>query len=76
MIKMFEGCSRFEHFVLNYREKNITRTQDENKLDDPISLLQFFNVLYVSLNCAKLEKNLDSTSFSRELPELSYCVIG
>ena len=37
-----------------------------NKHGDPIFLLQFFNVLYMSDICAELERNLDSASFSRE----------
>ena len=43
-------------------------TQGENKHFDPIYLLQFLNVLCMVDICAKFEKNLDSTSFSRELP--------
>ena len=43
-------------------------THSENKHSDPIFLLQFLIVLYMADNCAKFERNLDSTSFSRELP--------
>ena len=43
-------------------------TQGKNKHSDPISLLQFMNVLYMVDIFVKFEKNLDSTSFSRELP--------
>ena len=43
-------------------------TQGKNKHGDPIFLLQFMNVLYMVDICVKFEKNLDSTSFSRELP--------
>ena len=50
----------------------ITGMQGENKHSDPIFLLQFLNVLFTGTNmadiCAKFEKNLDSTLFSRELP--------
>ena len=43
-------------------------TQGKNKHGDPIFLLQLMNVLNMADICVKLEKNLDSTSFSRELP--------
>ena len=46
----------------------ITGTQGKNKQGDPILLLQFLNVLYMTDICAKFENNLDSTLFSRELP--------
>ena len=46
----------------------ITVTQSENKQGDPIFLLHFLNVLYMTINSANCEKNLDSRSFSRELP--------
>ena len=61
--------------VVNFRilraqlGKTLTGTQGENKQSDPIFLLQFLNVLYTADYCAKFEKNLGSTSFSRELPE-------
>ena len=42
--------------------------QRENKPDDPIFLLHFLNVLCMNINCAKFDKNLVGTSFSRELP--------
>ena len=45
--------------------------QDKNSQGDPIFLLQFFNVLYMAVNyCAKFEKNLESISFLRELPQI------
>ena len=37
------------------------------QVGDPIFLLQFLNVLYMADFCAKFEKNLYGTSFSREL---------
>ena len=43
-------------------------TQGENKHFDPIYLLQFLNFLRMVDICAKFEKNLDRTSFSREFP--------
>ena len=43
-------------------------TQGKNKYSDPILLLQNMNVLYMVDIFVKFEKNLDSTSFSRELP--------
>ena len=42
-------------------------TQRENKHEDPIFLLQFFNVLCMAVNGEKFQKNLDSTPFSSEL---------
>ena len=44
----------------------------ENKHDDPMFLLPFLNVLCMAINYAKFEKNLDSSSFSRELPKSPY----
>ena len=67
--EFFVGFSSFKHFVHN-KEKTlrIMGTQGKNKHGDPILLLQFMNVLYMVDICVKFEKNLDSTSFSRELP--------
>ena len=44
--------------------------QGKNKHGEPIFLLQYMNVLYLADICVKFEKNLDSTSFSRELPQI------
>ena len=43
-------------------------TLGKNNHGDPIFLLQSLNVLYMADICAKFEKNLGSTPFSRELP--------
>ena len=44
--------------------KNYSKgTQGKNKHGDPNFLMQFLNVLYIADKCAKLEKNLDCTSF-------------
>ena len=42
--------------------------QHETKDGDTIFFLPFFSVLCMKVSCAKFEKNLDSTSFSSELP--------
>ena len=42
--------------------------QHENKHGDTIFLLPFSSVLCMNISCAKFDKNLDSMSFSRELP--------
>ena len=42
--------------------------QWENKHGDTIFLLPFTSVLFINSNCAKFGKNLNSMSFSRELP--------
>ena len=54
---------------LGKNTQNYGHTLGQNKHSDPIFSLQFLNVLYVADICAKFEKNLHSTSFSRELPE-------
>ena len=54
--------------VIRQKTRRIKGIQRENKHGDPIFLLHIFNVLCMSINCAKSEKILDSTSFSRELP--------
>ena len=51
---------RAQRGKLNFR---ITGTQGENKYGGPYVLLQFINVLYVAVICAKFEKGLDSKSF-------------
>ena len=35
--------------------------QHENKHDDFIFLMQYFNVLHIKINCTKFDQNLDST---------------
>ena len=64
---------KFETFCAELGRKHLelqAGTLCENKLRiTPIFLQQFFNVLYLAVICAKFEKNVDSTSFSRELPE-------
>ena len=42
--------------------------QYKNKHGDTIFLLPFLSVLCMNINCVKFDKNLESTSFSRELP--------
>ena len=42
--------------------------QCENKHGDTIFLLPFFSVLCMNSSCVKFDKNLDSMSFSREVP--------
>ena len=54
--------------ILSKKTLRITGMQGKNKYGDPIFLLHFFNVLCTVINCAKFEKKLSSTSFSRELP--------
>ena len=69
MVRFFDRCSSFEHFASNKEKTSrIVGTQGENKHGDPNVLSQFLNVLHMADNCAMFEKNLDSTSFSRELP--------
>ena len=51
---------RAQRGKLNFR---ITGTQGENKYGGPYVLLQFINVLYMAVICAKFEKSLDSKSF-------------
>ena len=68
MIIIFHGCS--------IPASNISRATCQKRLEgkkkhtDPIFLRQIFNVLYMAVNWAKFEKNLDSTSFLRELLQL------
>ena len=62
MIRIFDGCSHFEHFARNWEKAlKIKGTQVENKHGDPIFSLHFLNVLYGSL---KKKKIMDSTFFS------------
>ena len=50
MIRIFDGCSHFEHFARNWEKAlKIKGTQVENKHGDPIFSLHFLNVLYGSL---------------------------
>ena len=68
MIRIFNSCSTFAYFTrIQEKTLSITGSQGENKLGDPIFLLQFINVLCMTFNYAKFEKNLDSTSVSKEL---------
>ena len=59
-IRIFDGCLRKK--TLNYRHMEKTNT-----VNPPFycSFLMFYTCLNIS---AKFEKNLDNTSFSRELP--------
>ena len=56
MIRIFVGCSSFEHS--RAAMTRIMGTQDEKNHLQSIFLLQFLNVLFMADTCAKFEKNI------------------
>ena len=55
-----------QKYILGRKNRD-RRSWGRKQVGDPIFLLQFLNVLYMADFCAKFEKNLYGTSFSREL---------